>query len=64
MLVDGKKVATIDREADQQKPEETKFDVPFAQTKGKLSVTVRLQAQQGSRTARVLEIRTLQEHLE
>ncbi len=64
VLVDGRKVATIDRPPDRQKPEEKKVDVPFALTKGKLSVTVRLQAHPGARTARVLEVRTLQEHLE
>jgi hypothetical protein len=64
VLVDGKKVATLDRPAGSQNPEEKKVDVPFAQTKGKISVTVRLEAHEGSRTARVLEIRTLQEHLE
>jgi uncharacterized protein len=64
ILVDGKKVATVDREANRQKPEESKFDVPFAWTTGKLSVTVRLEAHAGSHTARVLEIRTVQEHLE
>lgn len=64
VLVDGKRVATLDRPAGSQKPEEKKVDVPFAQTKGRLSVTVRLQAHAGSRTARVFEIRTLQEHLE
>jgi uncharacterized protein len=64
LLVDGKKVATLDRPAGSLKPEEKKVDVPFAQTKGKLSVAVRLQAHEGSRTARVLEMRTMQEHLE
>jgi hypothetical protein len=64
VMVDGTKVATRDGLADRQKPEELKVDVPFARTKGKLSVTVRLQAHPGARTARVLEIRTLQEHLE
>jgi uncharacterized protein len=64
VLVDGKTVATVNREAGQQKPEEAKFEVPFALTKGKVSVTVKLQAHDGSRTARVLEIRSEQEHLE
>ena len=64
ILVDGKKIATVDREAGQQKPEEAKFEVPFPLTKGRLSVTVRLEAHEGSRTARVLEIRSVQEHLE
>ncbi len=64
ILVDGKKVATVDREAGRQKAEEVKFDVPFAQTKGRFSVAVWVQAHAGSRTARVLEIRTAQEHLE
>jgi hypothetical protein len=64
VLVDGTKIATVDREAGQQKPEEAKFDVPFPLTKGKVSVTVKIQAHEGSRTARVLEIRTVQEHLE
>jgi hypothetical protein len=64
VLVDGKIAATVDREASRQKAEEAKVDVPFAQTKGKLSVTVKVQAHDGSRTARVLEIRTVQEHLE
>lgn len=64
VLVDGTKVATVDREAGQQKPEESKFEVPFPLTRGKVSVTVKLQAHDGLRTARVIEIRTVQEHLE
>jgi hypothetical protein len=64
VLVDGKKIATVDREAGQQKPEEAKFEVPFPLTRGRVSVTVKIQAHDGSRTARVLEIRTVQEHLE
>lgn len=64
VLVDGKKIATVDREAGQQKPEESKFEVPFPLTSGRLSVTVTLEAHAGSRTARILEIRTVQEHLE
>jgi uncharacterized protein len=64
VLVDGTRIATVDREAGQHKPEEAKFEVPFPLTKGRLSVTVKLQAHDGSRTARVLEIRTVQEHLE
>jgi hypothetical protein len=64
ILVDGKKVATVDRDASRQKTEEARFDVPFAQTKGKFSVTVKVQTHAGSRTARVLEIWTVQEHLE
>ncbi len=64
VLVDGTKIATVDRAAGQQPREEAKFEVPFPLTRGRLSVTVRLQAHAGSRTARVLEIRTVQEHLE
>lgn len=64
ILVDGKTVATVDRQADRQEAAEARFDVPFAQTRGKTSVTVKLQARPGFRTARVLEIRTVQEHLE
>ena len=64
ILVDGTKVATVDREVDRQKAEEAKVDVRFTQTKGKVSVTVKVQAHAGSRTARVLEVRTVQEHLE
>ncbi len=64
IIVDGQVVARVDREANRQKVEEVRVDVPFVQTKGKFSVTVRIQAHAGSRTARVLEIRTVQEHLE
>jgi hypothetical protein len=64
VLLDGRKVATVDRGVDRQTAEEVKFDVPFAETKGNTTLTVKLQAHRGSRTARVLEIRTLQEHLE
>ncbi len=64
ILVDGTKVATVDHEAGRRKAEEWRFDVPFAQTKGKTSVTVRLRARAGARTSRVLEVCTVQEHLE
>ncbi len=64
ILVDGTRAATIDRAADRQEPGEIRVDVPFDRTKGKLSVTVKIQARDGARTARVLEIRTVQEHLE
>jgi hypothetical protein len=64
ILVDGKTVATVDRQAGGQGAAAARFDVLFALTKGKTSVTVKLQARPGFRTARVFDIRSVQEHLE
>jgi hypothetical protein len=64
VLVDGKKVATVSREPTEAKGAELRFNLKLADTEGKTSVVVKLAAHPRSRTGRLLEIRTLQEHLE
>jgi uncharacterized protein len=64
ILVDGRKTATCVREANESKAAEIRFILPLAETAGKTSVTVKLQARAGSSTARLLEVRSVQEHLE
>jgi hypothetical protein len=55
ILVDDRKVATN---------REFKITLPLAETAGKSQVTVTFRAHPGARTARLLELRTVQEHLE
>ncbi len=64
ILVDGRKAATGARESHESKASEVRFSLPLAETAGKTAVTVRFQAHPGSRTARLLEVRSVQEHLE
>jgi hypothetical protein len=55
ILVDDRKVATN---------RELKITLPLAETAGKSQVTITFRAHPGARTARLLELRTVQEHLE
>lgn len=64
ILVDGRKAATCTRESHESKASEVRFSLPLAETAGKTAVTVRFQAHPGFRTARLLEVRSVQEHLE
>lgn len=64
ILVDGRKAATCTRESHESTASEVRFSLPLAETAGKTAVTVRFQAHPGSRTARLLEVRSVQEHLE
>jgi hypothetical protein len=54
-LVDDRKVATN---------REFKITLPLAETAGKSQVTITFRAHPGGRTGRLLELRTVQEHLE
>ena len=64
ILVDDRKVATRVREPGAAINREFKITLPLAETAGKSQVTVTLRAHPGARTARLLELRTVQEHLE
>ncbi len=64
LFVDDRKVATRVREAGAAASREFKVTLPLAATAGKTQVTVAFRAHPGSRTARLLEVRTVQEHLE
>jgi uncharacterized protein len=64
VLVDGKKAATFVREPARAKPSEVRVRVGLQDTAGRTSVVVKFAAHPGARTARVLEVRTVQEHLE
>jgi uncharacterized protein len=64
VLVDGEKIARVTREPGKAKADTIEFKPAFKDTRGKTSIVVKLAASPGSRTARVLEIRAVQEHLE
>jgi hypothetical protein len=64
ILVDGRKVATWARDAHQSRAAEVAVHLPLSETVGRTSVTVTLQAHPGASTARLLELRSVQEHLE
>jgi hypothetical protein len=64
VLVDGEKTARVIREAGKTTAATIEFRLAFKDTRGKTSIVVKLAASAGSRTARVLEVRTVQEHLE
>ncbi len=64
ILVDDRKVATLIREPGASADTDYRITLPFAETAGKSQVTVTFRAHFGARTARLLEVRTLQEHLE
>jgi hypothetical protein len=63
VLVDGQRVAWISRQPS-SKAGEFKKELPLTATAGRTSVTVKFVARPGSRTARILEVRSVQEHLE
>ena len=64
ILVDDKKVASVIREPGTANGRELKTTLPLAETAGKSQVTITFRAHPGARTARLLEVRTVQEHLE
>jgi len=64
VLVDGREVATRVRTPRGSAPKEDRFTLPLAETAGKTQVTVTFRAHVGSRTARLLQVRGMQEHLE
>ena len=64
ILVDDRKVATRVREPAAATIREFKVTLPLAETAGKSQVTITFRAHPGTRTARLLEVRTVQEHLE
>lgn len=64
VLVDGGKTARVTREAGKTRGATIELRLALKDTLGKTSVVVKLAALPQSRTARILEIRTVQEHLE
>lgn len=64
LLLDGVKAGRVDRQPGMTKGGTVELRIPFKDTKGKTSVAVKILALPNSRTPRVLEIRTVQEHLE
>ena len=64
ILVDDRKVAARVRESGAATNREFTVTLPLAETAGKSQVTVTFRAHAGARTARLLELRTVQEHLE
>lgn len=63
VLVDGRVVKTV-RRGPAAMAETLSVAVPFAQTSGKTTVTITFRALAGTRTARLLEVKSVQEHLE
>ena len=64
VLVDGERAARVTREPGRTKGATVEVTLALKITEGKTSVVVKLAALPGSRTARLLELRTVQEHLE
>jgi len=64
ILVDDRKVATRVRETEAATNREIKITPPLAETAGKSQVTITFRAHSGARTGRLLEVRSVQEHLE
>jgi len=64
VLVDGQKAAAQPHKPQRSNPQESRFTLPLAATAGRTEVTVTFRAHPDSRTARLLEVRSVQEHLE
>jgi hypothetical protein len=64
ILVDDRKVATLVREPGTANARDFTVTLSLAETAGKSQVTVAFRAHPGARTARLVEVRTVQEHLE
>jgi uncharacterized protein len=64
VLVDGKKAVAVTRGPGRGDNGEVSVKVPFELTEGRTSVVVKLVAHDLARTSRVVEVRTVQEHLE
>jgi uncharacterized protein len=64
ILVDDRKVAARVREPGASDARDYIVRLPLAETAGKSQVTITFRAHAGARTARLFEVRTVQEHLE
>jgi hypothetical protein len=64
ILVDDRKVAAPVREPGSSSPRDLRITLPLAETAGKTQVTITFRAHAGARTARLFDVRTVQEHLE
>jgi hypothetical protein len=64
ILVDDRKMAGRVREPGAAANREFKVTLPLAETAGKSQVTIAFRARPGARTAGLLDVRTVQEHLE
>jgi hypothetical protein len=64
ILVDDRKVATRVREPGAATTREFRITLALAETAGKSQVTITFRARPGFRTARLLEVKSVQEHLE
>ena len=64
ILVDDQKAASCIRGPGESSAAEMTVSLPLARTAGRTAVVVRFQAHAGSRTARLLELRSVQEHFE
>ncbi len=64
ILVDDRKVATLVGEPGPANARDIKVTLPLAETAGRSQVTVTFRAHPGARTARLVAVRTVQEHLE
>jgi hypothetical protein len=64
VLVDGRKAASYTRGPHEPAAAELRVSLPLAETAGKTAVVVRFQAHADARTGRLVELRSVQEHLE
>jgi hypothetical protein len=64
ILVDDRKIASVTREPGAAAGRDSRITLPLAETAGKSQVTVTFRAHPGARTARLFDVRTVQEHLE
>jgi len=64
VLVDDQVAGTWTRESRESNAAEITVSLPLSRTAGRTAVSVKFQARAGSRTARLLEVRSVQEHFE
>jgi hypothetical protein len=64
VLVDGRQVAAEIHRPQRPNPRELRLTLPLTDTAGKSQVTITFRAHPDARTARLLEVRSVQEHLE
>ncbi len=64
VLVDGRQVAAEVRAPQRPNPKDLRLTLPLPDTAGKSQVTITFRAHPGARTARLLEVKSVQEHLE
>jgi len=62
--VDDQVAGTWTRESRESNAAEITVSLPLSRTAGRTAVSVKFQARAGSRTARLLEVRSVQEHFE